>query len=578
MPLSEDQRLKLDTIVEKMIGNKETDDDIQWVVNDFKAKYSGVELPVGAPEAPGQEIGGAPIPEQGLEQRIRAGGEFSVEELIQTPEVQKRMEEIKGAGRTIANIPGSALETGKALGQAVIHPIETTKNIGKLLLGAVQKVIPGEQEYEKYADAFGKAMIERYGGMENLNKTIETDPVGFAMDAASLFTTAGAVLRGVGAVSKAGAITQVGKKMAEVGTKIDPLTLAGRAVKPVYAGVKRGVEEVTGLTTGAGRTVMQEAGRRAPEFVAARKGLVEARDIADEARMGIRDFAEKKATAYRQKLEAVRGIKKEIDAKPIKERIENSLKEYGIERSQKMEISRGGRATISESFDYSRAAGIPPNEEPYITKMLNIVDEWDDFTPAGLDTLKRKVDKFYSPSSESRALIAKIRDKIRQTLIDEVPGYEAMTKEYKFLADMQDDIVKALSLQDSKAADTVMRKMITGIKESSDLRRQLMDEIKGVSGRDIKAMIAGYMSKRVIPEGLIARMGMVGAAYGTILNPSMITLFGLASPAIVTSFLGGLGRVEKIAAAAAKGPLGKAPLRQAGFQAGRIGLMPEMEQ
>ena len=36
--LSEQNRAKLDGIVQQMIANKESDEDIQFVVNDFKTK------------------------------------------------------------------------------------------------------------------------------------------------------------------------------------------------------------------------------------------------------------------------------------------------------------------------------------------------------------------------------------------------------------------------------------------------------------------------------------------------------------------------------------------------------------
>lgn len=50
LALSEEDRLRLDEIIERMITNKESEENIQWVVNDFKQKYgtnpimsSGVE-------------------------------------------------------------------------------------------------------------------------------------------------------------------------------------------------------------------------------------------------------------------------------------------------------------------------------------------------------------------------------------------------------------------------------------------------------------------------------------------------------------------------------------------------------
>ena len=42
--LTEDKRKQLDTIISQMVTNKENDDTIQFVVNDFKNKYS-VEEP-----------------------------------------------------------------------------------------------------------------------------------------------------------------------------------------------------------------------------------------------------------------------------------------------------------------------------------------------------------------------------------------------------------------------------------------------------------------------------------------------------------------------------------------------------
>lgn len=45
MPLTEDRRVQLDSIVQQMTTNKESDADIQLVVNDFKSKYEGQQGP-----------------------------------------------------------------------------------------------------------------------------------------------------------------------------------------------------------------------------------------------------------------------------------------------------------------------------------------------------------------------------------------------------------------------------------------------------------------------------------------------------------------------------------------------------
>lgn len=59
--LSEQRRVQLDGIVQEMIANKETDDDIQKVVTDFSQKYAGEAeaAPAPEPEEGGGFLGGA---------------------------------------------------------------------------------------------------------------------------------------------------------------------------------------------------------------------------------------------------------------------------------------------------------------------------------------------------------------------------------------------------------------------------------------------------------------------------------------------------------------------------------------
>src|SRR5688572_24608590 len=59
--LTESNRRKLDSIVQKMVDNKESDEAISFVVNDFKSKYATKPLAVThKPKAaePGREMTG----------------------------------------------------------------------------------------------------------------------------------------------------------------------------------------------------------------------------------------------------------------------------------------------------------------------------------------------------------------------------------------------------------------------------------------------------------------------------------------------------------------------------------------
>jgi hypothetical protein len=99
------------------------------------------------------------------------------------------------ATQALTNAPESALEFGKALLTVVRHPIETGKGIMNIAIGAGQKVLPKDirifPEEQKQAETVGQFFADRYGGIENLKRTIAQDPVGFLADASVVLGGAG---------------------------------------------------------------------------------------------------------------------------------------------------------------------------------------------------------------------------------------------------------------------------------------------------------------------------------------------------------------------------------------------------
>ncbi len=125
---------------------------------------------------------------------------------------------------------------------AIGHPIQTVKAIGKLGTGAIQKLIPGEQGNEQYADAIGNFYKERYGGWENAKKTLLEDPVGFASDASIFLTGGGAMATKLGQLKSISRLARAGKVITTAGKTVDPLTAAtnliGKGLKLATQGKK----------------------------------------------------------------------------------------------------------------------------------------------------------------------------------------------------------------------------------------------------------------------------------------------------------------------------------------------------
>lgn len=136
-------------------------------------------------------------------------------------------------GMAMKSFIPSAKQAGSDIVQPFLSPIETTKALGNLGLGLIQKLIPGEQEAEKYADSVGQFFANRYGGIEELKKTLATDPAGFFLDASTVLTGGGGL-----AARVPGLTGKIGQAVSTVGHAIDPMKYVVAAPAAVLKGVQ----------------------------------------------------------------------------------------------------------------------------------------------------------------------------------------------------------------------------------------------------------------------------------------------------------------------------------------------------
>jgi hypothetical protein len=206
--LSEQRRQQLDGIVSQMLQNQESDENVQFVVNDFKQKYANE-----ATQQPSVVDLDKKSAEQNLSLFPSTTGEGGA-----------------SAGlKSLGNVPSSAINLGKSIYDVVRHPIQTLKGIGNVALGTAQQLIPGEQSKEVYFDAAKDYVKERYGSLESLQRTATNDPLGFGTDVLTLITGgAGLLNKASKAAGAAKAVEMTGKlssvdKVAEL-TKIRPIS------------------------------------------------------------------------------------------------------------------------------------------------------------------------------------------------------------------------------------------------------------------------------------------------------------------------------------------------------------------
>jgi len=149
---------------------------------------------------------------------------------------------LQAGAKALGNVPSSAFNLGKNIFTAIANPIDTAKGVGNAITGGgrslqrrIQNVAPavfGESlgENEKADQVFGalkESMVDRYGSLENAQRTATEDPVGFGADVVALFSGASKIPALAPVVSRSANVVNNASKAFKAGvtTKFDDIAL-----------------------------------------------------------------------------------------------------------------------------------------------------------------------------------------------------------------------------------------------------------------------------------------------------------------------------------------------------------------
>jgi hypothetical protein len=139
------------------------------------------------------------------------------------------MGEVPGA--MLRNAPKSAVEFGKNVVAPFISPVQTFTGLGDVLGGVMEPITPDflyGEEALKNAKAARSGVADffanRYGGYENLKRTVAEDPVGFLGDLSTVLSGGSFGAGKLGATSTAGALT----KAATYTNPLTPIAATGK--------------------------------------------------------------------------------------------------------------------------------------------------------------------------------------------------------------------------------------------------------------------------------------------------------------------------------------------------------------
>lgn len=135
----------------------------------------------------------------------------------ETPEQSEPMSWGEAATAAVGNIPESAGNLVKNIAYPVTNFGEFTEGIGKLATGD-SEAWGGMRDF----------LVNRYGGEEEIKRTLAEDPIGLLSDVALLFTGAGGISKGGALLSGSAKAGTVAKGLGVVGKAVDPVNLALR--------------------------------------------------------------------------------------------------------------------------------------------------------------------------------------------------------------------------------------------------------------------------------------------------------------------------------------------------------------
>lgn len=396
------------------------------------------------------------------------------------------------------------------------------------------------------------------GAISSGAKAVEGVTAG--MRAAPLINAgARALMEGAGAAGIAGAQT---------GGDPDQMKRAGltagavSAAMPVAGAVARKVgPAILGKTTGAGEESIRVAADSAnrPAFETAMRGGTDEPEIVNNFKQAVGNAKAARSTDYRQQLAQISQQQvPPIDLTPVRNELMQKLQNFRVKLTP-------------NGLDFSRSV-VPPGEEDTVKQIAQDVIGWDDYTPLGVDALKRRIGNHYSPNSDVRALTEAVQDSTRNVLNASVPGYADMTKGWETASKFLDEVIPEFSLGPTAKTGTAVRKISYALKQNNEYRNMLTDALDQFTSSDLKGQLAGYHLKDTLPKGLMgfgSGIGILGSIATGHLTPGAAVAMMASSPRLVGETLSAMAKLKALAPGAGDAIANATPRVAAAFTVDR---------
>jgi hypothetical protein len=464
-------------------------------------------------------------------ERYLLSGQQPLSQPQETRQAQQMLPDIGGVEALkegLLNLPSSTVRLAGETAQAILNPIETAKSIKDLGLGVLQiatpefikeyDILPDDPEAEEIARQVGQYYKDRYGSIDSVKRAFAEDPAFVLADLSTVF--------GIGAATTPGKISSA-LRAAEKAT--NPIVQTAKVAKiPGRVGA-----ELLGQTTGAGSRPIIEAfnaavagGEKSKEFLRQMRNNENLPELVNAADLSLKDMTNVMQNEYRSLKTVISKDNTILDISPIQKKISEQL----------------------DSLVTSKGDIVDPDAVNALNSAKDIIDNWQDLTPIGLDGLKRRIYTLAPPDKPNTYRVVKsLYDETKETIIKQAPEYAEMMKKFSEAAELIDEIKRTLSIDSKATVDTKVRKLLSSMRDNVNAaygrRAQLVSELEKATGRQIISGLAGASLEPLTPRGLSRLPTTAGAGFLAFGEPATTALLslGATSPRLVGEAAYGAG-------------------------------------
>ncbi len=295
-----------------------------------------------------------------------------------------------------------------------------------------------------------------------------------------------------------------GKMLSETGQVTDPFRAMGKTISLGGKAASDIASTIFGMSTSQGKQAFKQAFKGGKEFTKGIRKKILAEDVLDNALSALNEVKFERSQAYKSKLAEItkqsQGL--QINKAPIVNEVRRILKGSGATLERNLDTGRLEVVNLKQSI---------VKTNPGFQELLEDIVNHQDWSPLGADELRKIVDSYYSPNKYVGAVVTKTRNVLNKEIVNKVPAYHDMIKDYAKISDDINEIQKNLL---NGKTDTALRRLQTSFREVNDYRLKMVDRLDELTNGKLKEQLAGVALQSALPRGWPSKMIPAMAAGG----------------------------------------------------------------